>query len=256
MPISMAFQPIVSVGARRVFAYEALVRGTDGSGAGAVFDRVTAENRYVFDQSCRSTAIGLASALGMADRDAILSINFLPDAVYDPRACIRVTLDAARKADFPVDRIMFEFVETERVDPGHLLNILAHYRALGFLTAIDDFGAGYAGAGLLCDFVPDVVKLDMGLVRGCDADPVRRTILRHTVAMLQDLGCAVVAEGIETRAEYDTVRDSGVDLVQGYLFAAPGFETLPDPWMPEADGAAPAPAGVPGPAVERGARYP
>lgn len=226
--ISMAFQPILSLHDKNVFAYEALVRGSDGSGAAAVFEEVTTDNVYLFDQVCRSTAIGLASRLGIADTDALLSINFLPNAVYDPRACIRVTLDAAERTGFPIDRIMFEFTETEKVDPKHLLNILDHYRKLGFLTAIDDFGAGFAGIGLLADFVPDVVKLDMQLIRGCDTDVTRRKILGHTIAMLHDLGTQVICEGIETIDEANILRDLRADLMQGYLFAKPAFEALPE----------------------------
>lgn len=232
-PISMAFQPILSFQNKDVFAYEALVRGTDGSGAAAVFEEVTTDNVYLFDQVCRSTAIGLAARLGVAATGALLSINFLPNAVYDPRACIRVTLDAAERTGFPVDRIMFEFTETEKVDPKHLLNILSHYRKLGFLTGIDDFGAGFAGIGLLADFVPDVVKLDMHLIRNCDTDPTRRAILVHTVAMLHDLGSKVICEGVETIGEATVLQDMGVDLMQGYLFAKPAFEALPETAWPE-----------------------
>jgi len=232
-PISMAFQPILSLRERRVVAYEALVRGTDGSGAAAVFQEVTDENQYQLDQVCRSTAIGLASQLGVAETGALLSINFLPNAVYDPRACIRVTLDAAERMGFPTDRIMFEFTESEKVDALHLVNILSRYRELGFLTAIDDFGAGFAGLGLLADFVPDVVKLDMHLIRDCDTDPTRRTILTHTVATLHDLGCKVICEGIETRGEAGVLHEMGIDLMQGYFFARPAYEALPAVTWPD-----------------------
>lgn len=169
---------------------------------------------------------------GLARDGALLSINFLPNAVYDPRACIRVTLKAAEAAGFPLDRIMFEITESERVDPAHLLGILRHYHSLGFLTAIDDFGAGYAGTTLLVDFVPDVVKLDMHLIRDSDRCDRRRVVLRHTVAMLQDLGVSIVGEGVETQGEHDVLLDLGVDLMQGYLFAAPAFEALADPIWP------------------------
>lgn len=229
----MAFQPILSLDDRHPFAYEALVRGADGSGAAAVLQDVTQKNRYLFDQVCRSTAIGLASSLGIAETKALLSINFLPNAVYDPRACIRVTLDAAERSGSPIDRIMFEFTETEKVDPPHLLNILHHYRSLGFLTAIDDFGAGYSGIGLLSDFVPDVVKLDMNLIRGCDVSVTRQTILKHTISMLRDLDCKVICEGVETLEEAACLRDMGVDLMQGFLFARPAFEALPETEWPE-----------------------
>lgn len=124
-PFTMAFQPVLDLEQRRVFAYEALVRGPDGAGAGTVLAQVTPENRYSFDQSCRIKAIELAARLGLAATGAALSINFLPNAVYEPAACIRATLKAAKATGFPVDRIMFEVTEAEHVgDTDHLKGIL------------------------------------------------------------------------------------------------------------------------------------
>lgn len=238
IPIIMAFQPIVDVAARTVFAQEALVRGADGSGAGAVLAQVSDTNRYAFDQICRSTAIEQAAALDLAADGAMLSINFLPNAVYEPRACIRVTLEAAMRTGFATDAIIFEFTENETIDSSHLLNILRSYRAMGFSTAIDDFGAGYAGLGLLTKFQPDIVKLDMDLVRGIDADPVKRTIVRHTLTLLTDLGIQPVCEGVETVGEYAVLRDLGVTLMQGYLFARPVVNGLAGVVWPGDAGAA------------------
>ena len=226
LPITMAFQPIVNVSTQTVFAYEALVRGKDGAGAGQVLAQIADHNRYAFDQVCRTTAIELAAGLDMAATGANLSINFLPKAVYEPRACIRATLAAAMRTGFPVNKIIFEFTESEAMDADHILNILRSYRAMGFKTAIDDFGAGYAGLGLLTLFQPDIVKLDMALIRDIDTDPVKRTIVRNTLNMLRDLGVEPVCEGIETPAEQDVLRDLGVDLMQGYLLARPALEAL------------------------------
>ena len=231
LPITMAFQPIVDVRSGEVFAYEALVRGKDGRGAGEVLSTVSADNRYAFDQTCRTTAISLASDLGMASI-ANLSINFLPNAVYEPRACIRATLAAAMQTGFPLNRIIFEFTEEEAIDTNHLLHILRSYKAMGFKTAIDDFGAGYAGLGLLSKFQPDIVKLDMALIRDVDTDTVKRTIVRNTLNMLTDLGIQAVCEGIETVGEYDALSDLGVSLMQGYLLAKPAFEALPAHVLP------------------------
>ncbi|KAK0343611.1 hypothetical protein LTR94_017767 [Friedmanniomyces endolithicus] len=192
----MAFQPIVNVSTQTVFAYEALVRGKDGAGAGQVLAQIADHNRYAFDQVCRTTAIELAAGLDMAATGANLSINFLPNAVYEPRACIRATLAAAMRTGFPVNKIIFEFTESEAMDADHILNILRSYRAMGFKTAIDDFGAGYAGLGLLTLFQPDIVKLDMALIRDIDTDPVKRTIVRNTLNMLRDLGVEPVCEGL------------------------------------------------------------
>jgi EAL domain-containing protein (putative c-di-GMP-specific phosphodiesterase class I) len=230
--ITMAFQPILDVRNKRMFAYEALLRGAEGEGAGVILSQVTDANRYAFDQKCRVTAIELATALDLAEHNAYLSINFLPNAVYEPKACIRLTLETAMRTGFPVERIMFEFTESERVDTAHLLSILHAYRNLGFKTAIDDFGAGYAGLDLLSRFQPDVVKLDMGLIRDIDRSPVKATMLRHNVQMLHDLGIEVVCEGIETQAEFDVLYDLGVDLMQGYFFARPAIASLPEPHWP------------------------
>ncbi|WP_245496811.1 EAL domain-containing protein [Lichenibacterium ramalinae] len=119
-----------------------------------------------------------------------------------------------------------------RVRTDHLLNILRTYKAIGFKTAIDDFGAGHAGLQLLSKFQPDIVKIDMDLVRGIDTDPVKRSILRYTLRLLEDLGITPLCEGIETADELEALRDLGVRLIQGYLIAKPAFERLAMPIVP------------------------
>jgi EAL domain-containing protein (putative c-di-GMP-specific phosphodiesterase class I) len=226
---SMAFQPVVDVSTGCIFGHEALVRGPAGQGAGTVLSRVEQPNRYAFDQQCRVKAIELASQLYTLDDDTKLSINFMPNAVYEPRACIRLTLATAMRCKFPLDRIIFEFTENEQLDTAHVLNILRTYRDIGFKTAIDDFGAGHAGLALLTKFQPDIVKLDMELIRGIDRDFVKRTIVKNTIRMLHDLGIRPLCEGVETSEELCVLRDLGVELMQGYLLAKPAFEALAIP---------------------------
>lgn len=222
---TMAFQPIVDADTGLPWAHEALVRGPAGQGAGWVLDQVTESTRYAFDQSCRVKAITLAAGLGL--RDAKLSINFLPNAVYKAETCIRATLAAAARTGFPPDRIIFEVTENERVvDRAHLQSIFTEYKRQGFLTAIDDFGSGYSGLNLLAEFQPDILKLDMELTRGIDADRTRRSIVRGILAVCGDLGITPVAEGVETAAEARALRDLGITLMQGYLFARPALEAL------------------------------
>ncbi|THF48648.1 EAL domain-containing protein [Allorhizobium terrae] len=227
-PFSMAFQPIVDLHGGDVFAYEALVRGVDGAGASSILAQVNSQNRYAFDQSCRVKALELA-ATGLQTSNAKLSINFMPNAVYEPRACIRATLETAERVGFPLDRILFEFTESEQIDTDHLLKILTAYRAMGFKTAIDDFGAGYAGLTLLTRFQPDVVKLDMELVRNIDQNREKRVVLRHTLAMLNEFGILPLCEGVETLQELVVLKDMGVRYIQGYLFARPAFERFEQP---------------------------
>lgn len=225
-PFSMAFQPIVDIERRQVFAHEALVRGAKGEGAGTVLSAVDEGNRYAFDQQCRVKAIELASRLDLTASDARLSINFMPNAVYEPRACIRATLAACKTFGLPAQRIIFEFTEGEALDVAHLENILKTYREIGFMTAIDDFGAGHSGLNLLAKMQPDIVKIDMDLIRGIDTDRAKRVILKHLVAMLNELSVTVVCEGIETEEELKAIRDTGVTLIQGYRLARPSFERL------------------------------
>lgn len=225
--LKMAFQPIVDVERRTVFAYEALVRGARGESAGQVIAAIKPDELYTFDQTCRVLAIATAQRLGM---DAYLSINFMPNAVYEPATCIRLTLAAAHKVGFPADRLIFELTESEKIrDPAHALRIIRDYQQRGFLTAIDDFGAGYSGLNLLADFQPHIVKLDMALTRDIDRDAVRRAIVGGVVGTCQALGCRVVAEGIETPGELLSLRQVGVSLFQGYLLARPALEALPEP---------------------------
>lgn len=225
-PISMAFQPIVNLSTGTVFAHEALVRGPAGESAGSLLDQLNRDNLYPFDQACRITALEWAAKLQVP---AMVSINFMPNAVYKPETCIRATLEAAERFNFPLDRIIFEVTEQEQVlDIDHLTNILRAYRKQGFMTAIDDFGAGYAGLNLLADFQPDLIKLDMHLIRDIDKDSVRQVLVEATLMMCRKLNIRVIAEGIETLGELHALRDMGVELFQGYLLAKPGFQSLPE----------------------------
>lgn len=219
---SYAYQPIVDLNAREIFAHEALVRGVNGEPAPSVLSQVNEDNRFRFDQACRVKAIKMAAKLEIPSR---LSINFLPNAIYRPELCIRSTLEAARAHDFPVERIIFETVESERInDVKWLADIFREYKRIGFLTAIDDFGAGYAGLNLLADFQPDIIKLDMDLIRGVDQSRARQAIIRATVAMCAELGISVIGEGVETADECSALQDLGISLMQGYLFSKPLFE--------------------------------
>lgn len=231
--LAMAFQPIVDVETGLAWAYEALVRGPNGEGAATVLGSVTPDNRYAFDQQCRVAAIEQAVAAGILETGARLSINFLPNAVYSPVACIQLTLKTAAAVGFPTDRLIFEFTENEEmVDSTHVANIVETYRRMGFSTAIDDFGAGHAGIALLSRFQTDIVKLDMDLIRDLDANLPRRMIVEGLVRMFARMNMTVVAEGIETTAEYDVLRSIGVRYMQGYLLARPGFRILPDYALP------------------------
>ncbi len=232
--MTMAFQPIVDVAESRVYAYEALVRGSQNEPAGVVMAQITEENRYAFDQCCRVAAIRLASRLGLHHTGAKLSINFMPGAVYSPAACIRLTLETARTFGFPLDHLIFELTEVEKVkDRNHVLGIAQEYRRHGFQMAIDDYGAGYSGPNLLADLRPEILKLDMDLTRNLHQRPAALSIVRSTAQVCHELGVLCVAEGVETTEEFRALRSCGIDLMQGYLIARPAFEALPVFTLPD-----------------------
>lgn len=226
--IRMAFQPIVNVQSKDVFAFEALVRGANGEGAGEVLARVNESNKYTFDQTCRMAAIETAAAVNLPSK---LSINFMPNAIYEPETCLAKTLKTARKTGFPRERIIFEVTEHEKVENHELLvDVFKTYRQHGFLTAIDDFGEGYAGLNLLADFQPDILKIDMKLVRNIHQDRIKKALFSAVQRAAEELGILLIAEGVETHDEYLYLKYNGVELMQGYYFQKPEIEayTIPE----------------------------
>ena len=222
--IRMAFQPIINWQSRQIVGYEALVRGPNGEGAGWVFERINDQNKYFFDQSCRVKAIETAAKLGL---DKMLSINFMPNAVYNPETCIRATIEAADMFGFDIHRIMFEVTETEQiVDRAKLTRIFDSYAKRGFITAIDDFGAGYADLSWLEALKPQVLKLDMALIRDIEQSSAKQKVVQDILQQCLEVNTQVLAEGVETRAELDYLAGLGIRFFQGYYFAKPQLEFL------------------------------
>ena len=235
-PFSMAFQPILDTEARKVYAYEALVRGPEDESAYTVLSQLTTENRYTFDQACRVKAVTLAKALDLDKTRAKLCINFMPGAVYSPAACIQLTLDTARQVKFPLDRLIFEITESEEVqDREHLRGIFQEYRKHGFKMALDDFGAGFSGINLFVGLTPDIVKLDTELTRNIHQRAVALAVMASLVLLCDKLGVLLIAEGVESKEEFYALRGCGVRFMQGFLFARPAFEKLPSFTLPYRD---------------------
>jgi blue light- and temperature-responsive anti-repressor len=230
---SYAFQPIVDVVAREVFSYEALIRGRANEPAPRVLDNVPAHAKYQFDEDSRVAAIALAVQLGL---DCHLNLNLLPQGLYASDTSVTSTLAAAAQRALPIDRVILEITEGEVIaDYVHLGQQLNEFRRMGLKVAIDDFGAGYSGLNMLADFQPDQIKIDMNLVRGIERHGPRQAIVRAVVQVCGDLGIDVIAEGVESLAEFAWFAEHGVRLFQGYLFARPGFESLPRAQFPECD---------------------
>ncbi len=222
--IETHFQPLVDVKNRSLHGFEALSRGRGESGElippGVLFDYAKANNATFFlDRLTRETAIRSAARLNLPGR---IFINFLPNAIYDPRQCLRTTLRIANETNFDPGRIVFEVTETERIeDMDYLGRIFDYYRHNGFKVALDDVGSGYAGLNVLIDLMPDIIKVDREIITEIDKNPLKQSIFRGLTTAAREQGIEVVAEGIETAEELDFVANNGADLVQGFFFAKP-----------------------------------
>ncbi|WP_449257500.1 EAL domain-containing protein [Bosea sp. (in: a-proteobacteria)] len=227
-PFTMAFQLIVDLASGAApYAYEALVRGTNGEGAAHVLSGIGGADAAAFDAACRRRAVELAQRLGLPCH---LSVNISAEAVGHPAHGLLSTLEAARGLGFPERRLIFEISEHRALgDLRRAKAEIAACRRRGALIAYDDFGAGYNCIAALLEIRPDILKLDMSLIRGIDADVRRRAIMSAIHDVCRRLRIAVIAEGIETRQEMDALRDLGIKLMQGYYFARPAIEHLPVP---------------------------
>jgi EAL domain-containing protein (putative c-di-GMP-specific phosphodiesterase class I) len=228
---TFAFQPIVDTQAREVVSYEALIRGPGNESAYQILSQVPADTMFAFELKASVKAISLAMQLGVSCN---LNLNFLPRSLYSSAESIITTLEAAKRVNLPVNRIVLEVVESEIIDEtSHFTELINEYRRLGLLAAIDDFGAGYSGLNLLAAFQPDQVKLDMKLIHGIERHGPLQAIVRAINMICLDLGIDLIAEGVETEPEYAWLASQGIHLYQGYLFAKPGFESLPKVYYPE-----------------------
>jgi EAL domain-containing protein (putative c-di-GMP-specific phosphodiesterase class I) len=231
LDFSFAFQPIVDTHARAVYSHEALVRGLNNEPAYQVLKRYAGDRMAAFDAACRAKAIEVAARIGVHTH---LNLNFLPSAALDGAVGLNSTVEAANRHSFPLDRIIVEATEGEAIgDPVQFAKVVNEYRRAGMRLAIDDFGAGYSGLNLLSEFQPDIVKLDMGLVRGIHSHGPRQAIVRAIAQVCVDLGIDFVVEGVETVKEFAWFTDLGVNLYQGYLFAKPMFEAMPPFHIPD-----------------------
>lgn len=214
----MVFQPIVEASNHRLFGYEALVR-SDGrrlTSPGRLFDAAEELGR-VHDLG-RGVRTLVAQAMTEAPLGASIFVNLHPHDLQDDD----LYLASAPLSQF-AERVVLEI--TERMTLASVADLperLQRLRNLGYRLAVDDLGAGYAGLSSFSELKPDIVKLDMSLIRDLDACRTKQSIVGSILDVCRrDLDTRVVCEGVETEAELKALRRLGADLLQGYLFAQP-----------------------------------
>ena len=222
---AFAFQPIIHAPTRSIYSHEALIRGPAGETAASVLQQVQPSGTHAFREQQRIAALESAARLGLRTR---ININFQPSDIAHSATAISSLLAAAERCGIPFESIILEVLESEIIrDSGDFSARMNPYRTSGLTFAIDDFGAGYAGLNLLADFQPNLIKIDMNLVRGIESNGPRQAILRGIVRTCLDLGIDIIAEGVESAEEYDWFRREGIELFQGFLLAKPEFDRLP-----------------------------
>jgi EAL domain-containing protein (putative c-di-GMP-specific phosphodiesterase class I)/ActR/RegA family two-component response regulator len=215
--IWVATQPIVSWRSRSVYASEALLR-TDEPTLRNPLDFVEAAERLG-----RTAELGrivrrrIADQIARGPRSATVFVNLHPSDLVDEELCS----GSGALAPFAA-RVVLEVTERAALEKvPELASGVARLRELGFRLAVDDLGTGYAGLSSFPLLEPDVVKVDMSLVRGIHESPTKRKLFRSFAALCRDLNTEIIAEGVEVAEERDCLSGLGGDLYQGYLFARP-----------------------------------
>ncbi len=221
---TIAFQPIVDAASGQIHSQEALVRGRNGESAQALFLSIDPGLLPQIDLAFRHEALRLAGAQGLS---TMINLNVAPSALEGSADMLMATLEAAEDFGLKADQILLEVTESEIIiDIATFAQTIDDLRQVGMNFAIDDFGAGFAGLNLLADFQPDVVKLDMNLVRCIESRGPRQAIVRGIVRTCTDLGIDIIAAGVISEDEFFWFLDEGITLFQGHLLAGPSLETI------------------------------
>ncbi len=227
----IVLQPIVDLQRKAAYAYEALCRGTHGQNYAALVAGLEPAHIAAFDKLAMARSLRLAAKYRLEDRGAKIAINLGPRMDMTGRDASYV-LRLAKHYGIEPASIVLELSEGVRMDAGRLVQIVDCHRAAGVLIAIDDFGAGYASLNVLAMSMPDVVKIDRELIRDIESNRAKKTIVGGFAKICRKLGVKLIVEGVETTAEFRTLRGLGVDLMQGFLFAVPAVCELPEIQLP------------------------
>jgi EAL domain-containing protein (putative c-di-GMP-specific phosphodiesterase class I) len=217
------FQPIIELAPCTVFGHEALSRGPDGSGfenAELLFS-FAEQTDLVFDleRRCRENALLLARGDG---RRGKLFINTSSKAMAEGQFRPDTIAELVSRAGLSNRDVVFEITERIAIrDWQGFPGIVAGLKANDFLVAIDDLGSGYSSLKLLAEVQPDFLKFDVSLIHGIDHNLMKLELVKTLVTLAQSMNALIIAEGIESHSEFETLRDLGVTLGQGYYLARP-----------------------------------
>ena len=220
--ITPFYQPIYSLCDFNVLGYEALSRGPEESTLRMPDVLFNVGKRYgrlfELEHLCRKAAISDAPIRNQQ----LLFVNINPQTLNDPIYVKGRTKEWAKANGINSTQIVFEITEHEAIsDYGTFRKSIDHYRDQGYLIAIDDTGSGYSGLLTLVELTPDFIKLDRGLISQIDSSSHKQAMVEAMVVVANKIGAKTIAEGIETKAELNVVKELGVDCGQGFLLGRP-----------------------------------
>ena len=221
--IETVFQPVVDLRTHAVLGYEALSRGpadTPFERPQAMF-RASAEAGVAtdLDRTCREAA--LRAMRGIATPGKVF-LNALPHGLADDEAQQMELLETLHQVALAPHDLVLEFSEREALaDPDDFAACLGRLKSHGFGIALDDIGTGYASQPVLDEVRPDYLKLDASLVRGIEENMIKQELISSLIRIAARIGASVIAEGVETQLEAQTLIDAGAQFGQGHLFAEP-----------------------------------
>ena len=217
------YQPIVDLRGGGVFACEALARGPAGSAfeSPVMLFGVAEEHGLVFplERACRTAALSGFNQAGRGDK---LFVNVHPRTLVDPSFSPGETLRQLKTLGLEPHDVVLEITERHPTKDFSLFHrTLEHYRGEGYKVAVDDVGTGYSGLWSIAEIRPDFIKLDMSLIRGIDANPVKRALIETFLTFSDKVGCKIIAEGVETATELSSLVHMGIHFGQGYFLGRP-----------------------------------
>lgn len=229
---SIAFQPIVNLADKSIMAHEALVLGPRGEPGATALLGGSPYSRCEFHEVYRRAVFRLAEELKLRQTGTKLSVNFLPSCIDRISEWSPAAEFTSETCSLALDRIIFECRDTKWLDTDSAIRTFRKYRSSGFLTSLDNFGPTAPCLELLSQFQPDFVKLSVSMVRDVDSDVTKQKVAAHALHYLGDLKIQPIGVGVETLGEVETLRDLGLRLFQGYLFARPALGCLATPHFP------------------------
>ncbi|OZI77039.1 diguanylate phosphodiesterase [Bordetella genomosp. 12] len=227
-----ALQPIVDPLRREVTSFEFLIRSRSGGSPEEMFAALTPVQRYLVDLDSKACAFELARRLHL---DQVkLSVNLFPMSLIGASSPVDRLVDQIAACGLRPQQVIVEITEQEAVaGPGEFGAAIERLRAAGIGVAIDDFGTGFAGLSLLAEFQPDKLKIDRGIIQNIHLDGARQAIVGAIVHACTAMGITPVAEGVERVEEWCWLQAAGIERFQGYLFARPALNGIPQVQWPE-----------------------